>query len=159
MTIATTSPQQPEVHYYAAGGEGPNSPFDFNIHRMDSHGGWIASALDQGLFMAALFSPYDNEQNEPILNKSSLELMLCSSFASISGSPSPYACGLSVNASGNAFHMGSLPGTTSLQVHTKSGISWCALLNTRNDQTDINSALDALMWKMALSVPSWKVDG
>lgn len=159
MLIGDVAPQPNEVHYFMPTGQDANAPYDFNITRMAPHGGWIASADDQARFLAALFSPLDQECSSSILSRSSLELMLSCTSASIASPSGPYACGLVYNSAGNAYHGGSLPGTTALQVHTKSGMTWGCALNIRDTSTDLASALDALMWQMAGTVPAWKVNG
>ncbi len=60
-----------------------------------------------------------------------------------------YACGWRVNTVGNCWHTGSLPGTTSLLVHSAAGLSWTATLNTRVRDEEATLALDRLMWKLA----------
>jgi hypothetical protein len=73
-------------------------------------------------------------------------------------SPAKYARGWMVrnNGQGNWWHGGSLPGTTTIMVHTATGLCWAALANTRTQPSDeINSALDNMMWDIARSVPDW----
>lgn len=159
MVIGAVAPQPNEVHYFMPDGQDPNAPYAFNITRMAAHGGWIASAGDQAQFMAALFGALDDEGSGIIITRSSLELLLSCTSASIASSFGPYGCGLAFNTGGNAWHTGSLPGTTSIQVHTNSGMTWGAVLNIRNDDNGMASALDDLLWKMAGTVPAWKVNG
>jgi CubicO group peptidase (beta-lactamase class C family) len=149
MRIGTHGATRTESHYYGQGGENPN---DFTIARMDSHGGWIATATDLALFMACLFSPADDEGAAPILKPESLRVMTTGTQANPN-----YACGLNVNNRGNAWHTGSLPGTTSLMVHTHSKMSWAVVLNTRSTKPDSQSRLDNLLWEVARTVPEWHV--
>ena len=124
MRIATHKPAPDEVHYY---GQGSEDAYNIPITRMDAHGGWISTATDMVTFLAALFSPEDHEGAPPILSAAALQEMTQGTKANPG-----YACGLAVNAAGNAWHQGSLPGTTSLMVHTRSGVAWAAVANTRS---------------------------
>jgi CubicO group peptidase (beta-lactamase class C family) len=127
-----------EVVYYGAAGQ---NPYDMNIHRMDSHGGWLATAPDLVRFATHL----------DILRPASIALMTTGTAAN-----PQYACGWAVNRVPNWWHTGSLPGTTSIMVHTASGFCWAALLNTREGQIDTGGALDGMMWEMVRKVKSWK---
>jgi D-alanyl-D-alanine carboxypeptidase len=146
MTIATVEPAPGEVHY---DGEGP---YGIPVARMDSHGGWIATAADLTSFLAGLFSPSDDAGAPAILKPESLREMIAGTRANPN-----YGCGLAVNESGNAWHTGSLPGTMSLMVHTHSGMSWAAVLNGRSATAGAASRLDSMLWQIARSVPEWHV--
>jgi len=148
MRIGTHQPAPNEVHYYGQDGENPEG---FPIFRMDAHGGWIATAGDLSNFLACLFSPQDNEGAPSILSGENLTLLTQGTTAN-----PDYACGLAVNRAGNAWHAGSLPGTMSLMAHTRTGMSWAALLNTRSPKSAAGSRLDRLMWEVARTVPEWK---
>jgi CubicO group peptidase (beta-lactamase class C family) len=147
MRIATHKPAPNEVQYYGQG----EDPYTLPITRMDSHGGWISSAADMAMFLAALFSPQDHEGASGIVSQASLQQMTQGTTANPG-----YACGLAVNTAGNAWHAGSLPGTMSLMVHTRTGISWAAALNTRSPKQDAATQLDNLLWQIARSVPGWR---
>ncbi|MBN8246578.1 MAG: beta-lactamase family protein [Verrucomicrobia bacterium] len=147
MRIGTHQTAPGEVHYYGQDGENPEG---FPVARMDAHGGWIATALDMATFMACLFSPQDNEGAGPILTRDSLKRMTTGSTANPG-----YACGLAVNREGNAWHSGSLPGTTSLMVHTRSGLAWAAVLNTRSPEREAGQRLDRMLWEIAKGQPGW----
>lgn len=147
MRIATHKPAPNEVHYYGQGGE---EPYNMPITRMDSHGGWISTATDMAHFLASLFTPEDNEGASPVLTSASLTQMTQGTKANPG-----YACGLAVNTAGNAWHEGSLPGTLSLMVHTKTGMSWAAVTNTRSQKQDMGTQLDTMLWQIARSVPQW----
>jgi hypothetical protein len=63
---------------------------------------------------------------------------------------------VSGDGSGNWWHNGSLPGTTTIMVKTSTGMCWAALTNTRTEPSaTIDSALDAMMWSMVRCVPGW----
>lgn len=148
MRIGTHQPAPNEAHYYGQDGENPEG---FPIFRMDAHGGWIATAWDMATFLACLFSPADNEGAPAILSSGSLTRMTTGSTANPN-----YACGLAINREGNAWHAGSLPGTQSLTVHTRSGLSWGVTLNTRSHKSEFGPGLDRLMWRIARVVPEWR---
>ena len=132
-----------EVAYVAGGG---GNPYGMNVARMDSHGGWIATAGDLVQFAMRV----DGFPNPPdILRAESLKTMTTPSAASAG-----YACGWAVNKVPNWWHGGSLPGTSSIMVRTASGLCWAALVNIRAD--GIGGALDETMWKIAKAVPEWR---
>lgn len=148
MRIGVKQPAPDEVRYY---GQGNENPYGFPIARMDSHGGWIAIAHDQARFLACLFAPQDGEGAPAIVAPSSLRVMTTGTQANRG-----YACGLAVNTAGNAWHAGSLPGTMSLMVHTKSGMAWGAVCNSRPTGEAAANRLDAMLWQIARSVPEWR---
>ncbi|MGO9232158.1 MAG: serine hydrolase domain-containing protein [Bryobacteraceae bacterium] len=134
-----------EVIYYGAGGQ---DPYDMNVRRMDSHGGWIATA--QGLAMFA--SHVDGHSaRRNILKPGSIREMTMASAANAG-----YAKGWAVNRVPNWWHMGSLPGTTSIMVRTATGFCWAALANSRGAARDTGAAMDRMMWDLVRQVPSWK---
>jgi CubicO group peptidase (beta-lactamase class C family) len=135
-----------EVNYYGQNGE---NPYDMNVTRMDSHGGWLATPRDLVLFL----NHVDGFKSTPnILKPETIKSMT---------TPSPmnsgYARGWAVNNAPNWWHNGSLPGTTTIMVRTASGFCWAALTNTRaTGQPDIGRALDNMVWDMAHKVSAWK---
>lgn len=140
-TLAERAPN--EVAYHTGGG---GSPYGMNVARMDSHGGWIATAGDLVQFAMRV----DGFPNPPdILRAETLKTMTTPSAASAS-----YACGWAVNKVPNWWHNGSLPGTSSSMVRTASGLCWAALVNIRAE--GIGGALDETMWKIAKAVPEWR---
>jgi CubicO group peptidase (beta-lactamase class C family) len=148
MTIAeNTLPERGvnEVVYYGQNGE---DPYGMNVARMDSHGGWLASARDLVLFLEHV----DGFKSTPnILKPETIARMTTACAAN-----SRYARGWAVNAAGNWWHNGSLPGTTTIMVRTSSGFCWAALTNTR-PKGDMGLALDNLVWEMARRVRAWKL--
>lgn len=132
-----------EVVYYGQKGWGTN-PYDMNIARMDSHGGWIGTPSDLVQFAMHV----DGFQTTPnILVANTIRTMTTGSAADPG-----YACGWAVNKIPNWWHGGSLPGTLTIMVRTASGLCWAAFANTRGDKLN----LDQMMWKMARSVPAWR---
>jgi hypothetical protein len=121
----------------------------FNLEAMDSHGGWIANAIDLIRFVLAV----DGFNTKPdILSPGTIQLMK---------TPSPvnpnYALGWVVNSAGNWWHNGSLPGTTALLVRTSVGrMCWAVLINFRPwNWWDFNADLDATMWDAINTVSTW----
>lgn len=126
-----------EVTYYGQNGE---NPYNYNITRMDAHGGWIASATDLARFMVK----YDGlPSKSDLLSASSIITMTSTNTASAS---SGYACGWQVNAAKNWWHLGSLPGTFSEIIRTPGGFNWVVLCNTRTTSSSFSSSFDNLLW-------------
>jgi CubicO group peptidase (beta-lactamase class C family) len=144
MTVAGNTlaeRQVSEVVYY---GQNEEDPYDMQVRRMDSHGGWIGSAIDLARFVVRVdgFST-----KADLLSPASITTM-----TTPSATDPNYAKGWGLNGA-NWWHGGSLPGTTSILVRTGSGLCWVALLNTR--RPGIDGALDAMMWKMVGQVSMW----
>ena len=149
-----------EVNYYDySGAPLANSVYDnttkvpwpyggFNLEFMDAHGGWVASAED----LLKLVCAFDRFNTRPdILSNATIDTLI---------KPSPkdpnYACGIAVNTYNNWWHMGSLPGTTSEIVRSGNNqLNWAILLNTRDQNANINSAVDNLVWNVLPSISSW----
>jgi hypothetical protein len=140
-TLAERLPE--EVVYH---GQGEN-PYDMNVRRMDSHGGWLASASDLVRFASHVdgFSP-----ERDILKPETIRVMTTPTVAN-----SGYAKGWAVNSQPNWWHNGSLPGTATIMVRTASGLCWAALTNTRREKSAMEGDLDALVWQMVGKVPEW----
>ena len=129
-----------EVAYFPDG-----NPYGMNVTRMDSHGGWIASATDLVRF-ALHVDGFSAERD--ILKPETIRTMTAPSAVNRS-----YAKGWAITGR-NWWHNGSLPGTTSIMVRTGSGFCWAALANARHG--DSGGALDRLVWTMVGAVKSWK---
>lgn len=114
---------------------------------MDSHGGWIASARA----LVKFANHVTDLTPPPILKPGSLKEMLTPSKAS-----KTYAKGWNINDAGNVWHNGSLDGTTTIMVRTKSRFTWAALTNASASKGNIDGDLDALIWDMAGKVSSWR---
>jgi CubicO group peptidase (beta-lactamase class C family) len=142
-TLKQRFPQ--EVVYYGQHGE---NPYDMNVTRMDSHGGWLASPRDLVLFLTHV----DGFTSTPnILKPETIKLMTTGSSVN-----SGYARGWAVNNAPNWWHNGSLPGTSTIMVRTNSGFCWSALTNTRTTTgPDIGLALDNMVWDMVHQVSAW----
>jgi CubicO group peptidase (beta-lactamase class C family) len=99
---------------------------------MDSHGGWIASAVDLVRFAAA----FDEIAERKILEPASIETMFARPNSGSASGDVYYACGWSVRRVGfrglNTWHTGALPGTSTLLVRRFDGLNWAVLFNTRS---------------------------
>lgn len=118
----------------------------FCLEAMDSHGGWLASALDLARFGSSL---------DKVLNAKSLETMFARP-SNAGDAPFYYGCGWMVRPIGdagrmNTWHTGALPGTTSLLVRRHDGLVWAVLFNERLK----NESIDPALHKAADAVASW----
>lgn len=118
-----------------------------NVRRMDSHGGWIATASDLVNF-AVHVDGFPDCAN--LLKPESIRVMTTGTSANPG-----YAKGWAINSAGNWWHSGSLPGTSTILVRTAHDFCWAALTNTRREHPDIGLALDNMMWKFVRSVRAW----
>ncbi|MFC4563328.1 serine hydrolase domain-containing protein [Nocardiopsis mangrovi] len=130
----------------------------FNLENMDSHGGWIGSAVDLVRF-ATIF---DTPAATPVLNGTSISRVFAEPETGIGSGGSYYGFGWSVRpvASGgtgrNTWHTGGLTGTSTLLVRTYNGMSWAALFNQRDDPSGLSyGTIDPLLWEASRDVASW----
>ena len=114
---------------------------DRKIAVLDSHGGWLASAVDYIRFVTAL-----NEGR--IIDRKSIAMMIAK--PSIPVTDSWYGMGWQVrHADGdfNWWHNGSLPNATTLVVRAANGYIWVAFFNSRPKNSDkLAGELDSGMW-------------
>ncbi len=124
-----------EVLYNGQAGE---NPYIYRMDRLDAAGGWIASAKD----LAKLIVKVDGFNGKAdILKPATITTMVTRSVPA-----SNYACGWGVNDANNWWHMGSLPGTSTLIVRTAKGFNWVILTNSRVNGNPYLAALDGLLW-------------
>ena len=83
-----------EVRYY---GIGKDDPYQINVHRMDSHGGWLARPAS----VAAFASSVDGFSSPALLRHGTVVVMTTPSSAN-----PRYAKGWRVNGLGNWWHIG-----------------------------------------------------
>ncbi len=166
-----------EVTYYVSDGRTGPSVFGSDVGKpvpqpygawclesMDSHGGWIACAADLVRFASA----FDDPHRCQILKPPSIETMfarpqgLAGFDASGRPKPSYYACGWSVRPVGtsgrlNTWHMGGLPGTSTILVRRHDGLNWAVLFNTRDTASRQAPAtlIDGLVHRAANAVKTW----
>jgi N-acyl-D-amino-acid deacylase len=134
----------------------------FFLEAMDSHGGWIGSAVDLVRFATAL----DDPRHSPLKKTESLRWLFEAPAAPIAREPDGslkdhwYACGWQVrpvrDAAANHWHNGSLPGTYTLLVRRWDGVAFAALFNQRSDDWQRgDAALDPALNHAANSVTEW----
>jgi hypothetical protein len=155
-----------EVHYYNEGkarsvfpslsGTVPWPYGGFNLEAMDSHGGWIASAIDLVKFANAI----DGRRGKPLLGRRSIaELILRPAPPLLQTAAAYYGSGWQIRPAGNDanwWHGGSLPGTTTLLVRTHHGYCWAAVFNSRPEGTNkLGGDLDSGLWKAFGEVTAW----
>jgi CubicO group peptidase (beta-lactamase class C family) len=142
-TLSERAPN--EVVYYNQDEDG-SSPYEMNVRRMDSHGGWLATPTHLVRFLVHV----DKFPTKPdILRPDTIEIMTTASAASPG-----YAKGWNVNKHDNWWHTGSLPGTTTIMVRTSQQFCWAALTNTRAPG-DLGGDLDRLIWEMTGKITCW----
>jgi N-acyl-D-amino-acid deacylase len=164
-----------EVSYYgqdhfgpavmgAVGGRVPAPYGTWSLEAMDSHGGWLGSAVDLVRFACA----FDVPEQCPILRPPTIDTMFARPDGpagyDASGKPTPvyYACGwrvrsLSARGRINAWHTGSLLGTSTLLVRRFDGKNWAVLFNMRTARNGqrLSDAIDPLIHKAADRVKHW----
>lgn len=146
-------------------GERVPSPYGaWSLEAMDSHGGWLASAVDLVRFAAA----FDVPAACKILRPESIATMFArpegAAGHDAGGTPKAayYGCGWSVRPIGrqgraNTWHTGSLDGTSTLLVRRHDGKNWAVLFNTRNgpDGKRLSGKIDGSIHRAAELVRSW----
>lgn len=111
------------------GGRVPLQYGGFHLAAMDSHGGWVASAMDLARFLAGL----DGRPGVPdMLPPAAVARMGAARPAGIGDSGPRYALGWYRTRDGAWFHDGSLPGAAALLGMTPGGVLYAALANTRH---------------------------
>jgi CubicO group peptidase (beta-lactamase class C family) len=118
----------------ASGAAVPMPYGTWNLENMDSHGGWVASAVDLARFEAS----FDNPASHPVLTQATIDRM----FAPPPGETADhyYALGWFVDRAGtdrmDVWHSGRLDGTLTFMVHRYDGIGWVALFNQSDSAKD-----------------------
>jgi CubicO group peptidase (beta-lactamase class C family) len=138
----------------------PNPYGAYDMRTLDSHGGWIASAIDLTRFVNSVDG---RGGRTPFLRAATVRQMLARPAAPIakSGDPTFYAFGWRVrpvaSKDANWWHAGSLPGTTTYVARiAQDGMCWAALMNGRpRDSKTISGELDSTMQKAFREVAAW----
>jgi N-acyl-D-amino-acid deacylase len=159
-----------EVRYYGYPGMGlarsvfPNqrqevpSPYGgWYIEAMDSHGGWIASAIDLLRFIDEVDGRGNHRQ---LLTKPMIETMVAHPAPPLwVNSDNWYGMGWQVrpvNPGQNWWHTGSLDGTSTIMVRAYNGMAWVALFNSRPKNSDaFEGEVDSGLWKAIGGVTRW----
>jgi CubicO group peptidase (beta-lactamase class C family) len=126
-----------EVRYYDQEG---GDPYGMNVSRLDSAGGWLATPLEIVRF-AMHVDGYATDPN--ILKPETITLMTTGTAAN-----PRYAKGWEVNQQGRWWHIGDLPGSSSVLLRTPSGYCSAAFMNTRRMKPDIRLALERVAQDM-----------
>lgn len=143
-----------------AGGFVPCQYGGFNLENMDSHGGWLASAID----LVRFASIFDSSSENPILNQASIDTMFALPEnidpSQYNAGDFYYACGWAVRDFGNNYrntwHVGSLPGTYTLMVRRGDGVDWVVLFNQRDDYSGLSyDDIDWMLHNAADAVSAW----
>ena len=163
-----------EVRYYQPGtgrsvfrtdlGEKVPWPYGaWYLEAMDSHGGWIASAVDLARFVAA----FDDPDDCPILSRESIEMMYARppglAGHDESGQPKDvyYSLGWLCRDLGsgkvNYWHTGSLNGTATILIRRHDGRNMIALMNCRVSPAakHLGRAIDRHLQKATNQVERW----
>ena len=135
----------------------------FYLEAMDSHGAWIASAVDLVRFAAAL----DDPAHSPLLRPEFCAQLYDPPAPPVSRNAAGqladhyYGCGWLVrpvgeNGKANYWHNGSLPGTYTFLVRLASGVSYAILFNQRSDDGKNGDAvIDPALVRAARAVTDW----
>lgn len=131
----------------------------FHLEAMDSHGGWLASAIDLVRFLTHV----DGTVSPSPLQPDTVARMIARPDARIAPERDTwYAYGWQVRKAGkdaNWWHNGSLDGTTTLMVRTAEGTCWAALFNgSPKEQDKMFEELDAGLWTAAEKVKQWPAE-
>ncbi|MES2709665.1 MAG: serine hydrolase domain-containing protein [Verrucomicrobiota bacterium] len=167
-----------EVKYYMPAGEKSGSVFPevkekvpvpyggFFAEAMDSHGGWISSAVDLMRFAAAL----DDPAHSPLLKPETFREMYAPPPPPAARKPDGslaekfYACGWDVRPNGpkgrtDYTHNGSLPGTFTLLMRRSDGLSWAVLFNQRSGNAKLpDLAISAALHQAADGITDWPAE-
>ncbi|MHC4401669.1 MAG: serine hydrolase [Planctomycetota bacterium] len=135
----------------------------WHLEAMDSHGGWLASAVD----MARFASAFDPPNCCKILKPRSVDVMFArppgeAGYES-DGTPKAvyYSCGWFNQAADdgkfNRWHTGSLPGTATILVRRHDRRNWVVLFNARQSPhaSHLGRAVDDLVHQAADEVGEW----
>ena len=166
--------QQHEVRYYDPGrersvftenlDESVSKPYGaWYLEAMDSHGGWIASAVDLARFACAL----DDPKTCKILKPESIKAMSTRPPGKAgheeNGKPKDvyYSLGWINSDVGdgksNHWHTGSLPGTATILIRRHDGKNFIAVFNARLSPytSHLGRAVDSLLHEAANDVQQW----
>ena len=166
-----------EVRYYQPGtgksvfqsDVGQEVPWPYggwHLEAMDSHGGWIASAVDLARFAAA----FDDPDHCPILSRTSIDLMhtrppgLAGHDEAGQEKETFYSLGWFnrgvADGKLNHWHTGSLSGTATILTRRHDGRNFICLLNTRVSpaSTHLSRDIDSLLHIAADAVKDWPTE-
>jgi N-acyl-D-amino-acid deacylase len=134
----------------------------FYLEAMAAHGAWLASTVDMERFTVTI----DGKATvaDQLAGTSEAEMTADPHVPTCTdaGGTTPenpsywYGFGLAANASGNLWHVGSLPGTTTEDVLAGNGFTWSIFANTRTATAgEPDGAIDQHGWDPIGSVTDW----
>ncbi len=126
-----------EVRYYDQEG---GDPYGMNVSRLDSAGGWVATPSEIVRF-ATRVDGFSSDRN--ILKPETIRSMTTGTAAN-----PHYAKGWEVNEQGRWWHIGDLPGSSSVLLRTPTGYCAAAFMNTRRMKPDIRLTLERAVQDM-----------
>ena len=137
----------------------------WHLEAMDSHGAWLASAVDLVRFADAVSFP----DRFKVVTAKHVEAMYARPPKPVGrdgrGEPKRvyYGCGWNVRLvdqggeGRNTWHTGSLPGTSTILVRRYDGLNWAVLFNSRDgaDGKRMSAHIDGRMHRVANAVKEW----
>jgi CubicO group peptidase (beta-lactamase class C family) len=150
MRIGNNTPETDEVEYITTSFDlNPNllSPF-----HMDAHGGWVANPIE---LLKILVRVDSFSGVKDILENETITTMTKPSVKN-----QYYALGWSVNPANNWWHMGSLPGTTTMMARSSNGFNWVILVNYRPRNSKLENFqmdIDLMFWKINRIIQNWPI--
>jgi N-acyl-D-amino-acid deacylase len=123
------------------------------MEAMDSHGAWIASAIDY----AKILNAVDGRRGQRLLSATAVATLTARpSIPQFQGTSSWYAMGAEVNTANNWWHSGSLDGTATYYIRTNDGYVYVLFLNSRDQGEDaLFTDIDRGYWNARAQVTSW----
>lgn len=145
MRIGGPTSGPDEVEYLGDQGQ---DPYALSPSHMDAHGGWIAGPVE----LLKLLVRVDGFSDVPdLLKDETVKTMTTPSAAN-----DHYALGWAVNKHNNWWHMGSLPGTTTIMGRSSEGFNWVVVINFRpGDAPEFSGDVDGLFWKAKAAIREW----
>ena len=136
-----------EVVYY------PARSYNYNVRRLDSHGGWIATPIDLMSFMVR----FDGLPTKP-------DLLSAGSYTTMTTKPGikdkkgrdvAYALGWFIADSGAHGHTGTLMGTVSMLVSAPSGFGYAAVTNRNPGGDQYGVELSDVLDEIIAGISAW----
>jgi CubicO group peptidase (beta-lactamase class C family) len=154
MAIAGNSEKQRQANEAVYLGQFGENPYKVNVTRMDSTAGWVATASDVCKFAAHVGG---GDGIPSLLKPETLRAMTTPTPVLQPGSgQAQYARGWMIDANGDIYHSGSLPGSTALVLRTTYRMCWGGATDTRSQPASTTDrGLFNLFTRMVQAVPAW----
>jgi len=134
----------------------------FYLEAMVAHGAWLASTVDMERFAVSIDGKATVADQLAAASEAAMTADPHVPWCTDAGGTTPdnptywYGFGLAVNSSGNLWHTGSLPGTTTEDVIAGNGFTWSIFTNTRTATPGSpDGAIDQHGWDPINSVTDW----